>query len=792
MPLYSQSIKNLKSGISQQPEILKYPEQGNQQINGWSSEIAGLQKRPPIIFNKMLGQKGLYGDAPFIHLINRDEHERYYAIFTGSGIRVIGLDGTPYVVKGDFSYVRTDNPRKDLRMITVADYTFVVNTAKVIKEDTSKNLPNFNDKQDALINVRGGQYGRTLIVGFNGAEQAKYVIPNGDRPEHVKNTDSQFIAEELAKQMREKLSTWTFTVGQGYIHIQAPQGTSIENLYTKDGYADQLLNPVTHYVQTFNKLPLVAPDGYMVKIVGDTSKTSDSYYVKYSAAKKVWAETLGWDTPKGFLDNTMPHTLVRESDGTFSFKVHEWKQRRCGDEDTNPLPSFVDSSITDIFFYRNRLGFLSGENVILSRTSRYFDFFPASVANNSDDDPIDVAISHNRISNLKFAVPFSEELLLWSDEAQFTLRSSSVLSARTIELNLVTEFDVSDQARPFGIGRGIYFANPRSTFTSISRYYAVQDVSSVRNAEDMTAHVPNYIPNGVFSIHGSNTENFCTVLTEGAPSKIFIYKYLYMDEQLLQQSWSHWDLGEECTILACTTIGSKMTILFENQHNVFIGTVRFTRDIKDFPQEPYRSHLDLKTLYTIPTDKYNITTNITRIRLIDIYKGAKFTRGKVTLMGVDGRNFEFQPKTDFWASDDTMDLQGDYSGQQFVVGFNIPFTYEFAKFLIKKADKDGSMTTEDIGRLQLRRAWVNYEESGAFSVKVVHGSTSFNYEMAGSRLGSRKLRIGELNISTDQFRFPVTGNALHTQVFLLSDSPTPLNIIGCGWEGSYIRRSRSL
>nr|DAL93610.1 MAG TPA: stabilization protein [Caudoviricetes sp.] len=30
-----------------------------------------------------------------------------------------------------------------------------------------------------------------------------------------------------------------------------------------------------------------------------------------------------------------------------------------GDDDSNPYPSFVGSNINDIFFYRNRLGFIS-------------------------------------------------------------------------------------------------------------------------------------------------------------------------------------------------------------------------------------------------------------------------------------------------------------------------------------------------------------------------------------------------------------------------------------------------
>lgn len=44
--LYSQTIKNLVAGISQQPQVLRHPEQLNEQINGFSTEAAGLQKRP--------------------------------------------------------------------------------------------------------------------------------------------------------------------------------------------------------------------------------------------------------------------------------------------------------------------------------------------------------------------------------------------------------------------------------------------------------------------------------------------------------------------------------------------------------------------------------------------------------------------------------------------------------------------------------------------------------------------------------------------------------------------------
>lgn len=794
MALVSQSVKNLKGGISQQPDILRYPEQGSVQVNGWSSETEGLQKRSPLTFTKYIGDHNVLGAKPLIHMINRDEYEQYYVAFTGTGIKVFDLQGNSKAVTGNTAYANSGNPRDEIRCVTVADYTFVVNRRTICRANLNDKYNNgtFKDNGDALINVRGGQYGRTLVVNVNGVEAAKMVLPDGSNATtDTPKTDAQYIAEELAKQMRSKLSGWTINVGSGFIHIIAPSNSQINSLTTKDGYADQLISPVTHYAQSFSKLPLNAPDGYMVKIVGSAGSTGDQYYVRYNAARKVWAECPGWNIAKGLTASTMPHALIRKADGSFEFKELTWNPRNAGDDATNPWPSFVDHQINDVFFFRNRLGFLSGENIILSRTSKYFNFFPASVAALSDDDPIDVAVSFNRVSILKYAVPFSEELLLWSDEAQFVLTASGILSSKSVELNLTTQFNVQDKARPFGIGRNIYFASPRATFTSINRYYAVQDVSSVKNAEDMTAHVPNYIPNGVYSISGSSTENFASILTSGAPSKIFIYKFLYIDEEKKQQSWSHWDLGKNVEVMACNSIGSTMYVIMRNTQSTFMCKVSFTKDTVDIPGEPYRLYMDAKIKYTIPNNAYNDDRFDTAINLHTVY-GMKFEHGKVSVVETDGRITEFPEPAGGWLNNPVVHLYGNRNGQTVFIGFNIDFRYEFSKFLIKKTAEDGSVATEDIGRLQLRRAWVNYEHSGAFVIEVENASRVFRYDMAGARLGSPQLRVGRLNVGTGQYRFPINGDATRNTVRILADNTTPLNIIGCGWEGNYIRRSSGI
>lgn len=793
MALISQSVKNLKGGISQQPDILRFPEQGAEQINGWSSETEGLQKRPPFIFTKTIGDAGFLGAAPLVHLINRDSVEQYYVVFTGSGIKVFDLNGREYVVHGDTSYANCANPRDDLRMVTVADYTFVVNRSKVVQANKDP-IYTIREDGECLINIRGGQYGRTFTIRLNGIS-ASYKIADGANAPEVEQTDAQWLVKKMAQLLREGgANTWGWTVneGAGFIHIVSRGDEPIWKVEVEDGYGGQLMSAVMHTSQSFTKLPSEAPNGYSVQIVGDTSKTSDAFYVQYDAARKVWKEVAGWGVQKGLNGATMPHALIRQADGSFKMEALPWDERKCGDMNTNPDPSIVDQRINDVFFFRNRLGFLAGENIVMSRTSKYFSLFPASVANLSDDDPIDVAVSHNRISTLKYAVPFSEELLLWSDQAQFVLSASGILSPKSVELNLTTEFDVSDRARPFGIGRGVYFASPRASYTSINRYYAVQDVSSVKSAEDMSAHVPSYIPNGVFSIRGSGTENFVSVLTSNAPSKVFMYKFLYLNEENVQQSWSHWELGSNVTVLACDSIGSTMYLLLRNQSHTWMARAHFTKNSIDYPEEPYRIYIDNKLEITIPYGSYDDDTYETVIYPSQFY-GMKNYLGKFYIVAMDGKVSWFDEPHGGWPNGEPrLVLDGNREGEKVYIGLAIDFRYVFSKFLIKKTEDGGSTATEDIGRLQLRRAWVNYEDSGAFVVEVENTSRLFSYDMAGARLGSNALRTGGLNVGTGQFRFPVSGNAKLNEVRIISDHTTPLNVIGCGWEGNYLRRSSGI
>ena len=71
MTLISQDITSFRGGVSQQPAIIRFPDQLEEQINGFSSEVYGLQKRPPLVNTKKLTGVS-NADTTRWHFINRD------------------------------------------------------------------------------------------------------------------------------------------------------------------------------------------------------------------------------------------------------------------------------------------------------------------------------------------------------------------------------------------------------------------------------------------------------------------------------------------------------------------------------------------------------------------------------------------------------------------------------------------------------------------------------------------------------------------------------------------------
>lgn len=129
MSLTTRTIAALNNGISRQPAILRSQDQTEDEVNTWGQIATGVSRRPPTRLVKALGPVDL--DNAMIHHINRDISERYLVVVKQGSIRVFDEEtGVEQVVNapGGFGYL--DQVGVAYRAVTVADYTFIVNTAK--------------------------------------------------------------------------------------------------------------------------------------------------------------------------------------------------------------------------------------------------------------------------------------------------------------------------------------------------------------------------------------------------------------------------------------------------------------------------------------------------------------------------------------------------------------------------------------------------------------------------------------------------------------------------------------
>lgn len=144
MSLMTQTLSGLYDGISQQPAPFRTPAQCEDQINCLSSIADGVTKRPPSVHLAKLQGGDLSG--ALIHTINRDTSERYVVVLQSGNVVVYdaltGAAETVNITNPD--YLVCDDPRVDFAVVTVADYTFIVNrrtvTAMSGEMSTSGNL----------------------------------------------------------------------------------------------------------------------------------------------------------------------------------------------------------------------------------------------------------------------------------------------------------------------------------------------------------------------------------------------------------------------------------------------------------------------------------------------------------------------------------------------------------------------------------------------------------------------------------------------------------------------------
>lgn len=668
------------------------------------------------------------------------------------------------------------------------------------------------DTVTSLVFVKQGNYGMAYTVSlltFDGVEigTVTKTTSNSD----VTDISTSKIATDLKALLVANTAINTqFTLIQSGSLIKiiskafpsgsGPSGTIYRYaIATADGNGNKNMVGIKDQTQKFSNLPENCFDGFQVRIAGDAQSGTDDYYVTFDggaynlATEGQWIESAKDQPSSIYLPETMPHTLVRQADGTFIFGQADWIARPSGDADSNPAASFVDNTIDDLFFYRNRLGFLSDDNYILSCAGDYFNFWRTTVQTILDGDVIDLAVSSTKVPLLRHAIPFAKKLVLFSDLEQFVCNPGDLLTVKTANAQPSTAYEVVKEAKPVVAGSAIYFCTPRGEFVGM-REYAVDKVKTDEDdAGNITAHVPSYIPAGAFRIFTASEESILGVLTTGEPSRIYVYKWFLTPEgDKLQSSWSHWDFGADATILDAAFINLNCFAVVQRVDGVYLETFSVETDRRDTDME-YEVLLDRRVTNTVATAAYNSTTNVTTWTL----PYADASDDLVIVVRPGGVLDSGDEIESGRPSNTTINATSNLATQPVYIGRKYTGEYEFSEAVPKEKAGSGSGDGAPVlgGRLQVKWYRVTYDRTGFFEMVVQpRGEDDYTYTStfsAGPTIGS-ETEIGVDSLRKGTFTVPVHSKSDRVTIKILSDSWRPFRIQSAEWEGNFSIRSRRM
>ena len=297
-------------------------------------------------------------------------------------------------------------------------------------------------------------------------------------------------------------------------------------------------------------------------------------------------------------------------EGDYS-RLKYWKYREVGDATTNPMPSFVGFPIDTISFYKNRIVFASRQNVICSQAGDYFNFFASTVITIVDSDPIDLSASSLKPIRLKYAIPTQTSLLLFGDNAQYILTTTTeAFSPKTAEINLLSSFSQTDRVAPIDIGSSYLFLEEGDKASSV--YEMLPKGTDKPDTIELTRIIPTYIPAAVYDMKVSVSAGTVAFLSKQELSNMYLYRFFQNGDNRIS-GWFRWKLPG--TIEMVDFDQDIMYVVTKHGTNYVLSTVSL---ITDTPSESLLfegQYLDVRLdLFDYkPTLVYNSGTDLTRI-----------------------------------------------------------------------------------------------------------------------------------------------------------------------------------
>ena len=370
-------------------------------------------------------------------------------------------------------------------------------------------------------------------------------------------------------------------IGSGlFMHGSAADGVNFLG-----GAVNENMSVIGQKAQDISRLPAMNKHGYVAQISNTADLETDDYYVKFVANNGVsgagsYEECV---RPHNFSSSNdpmvlglnpanMPHALINNRNNTFTFTKLDfaskgstenyWKDRQVGDDTSNPFPTFVGNGIQEMFFHRNRLGMISGEQIVMSKPGQYFDFFIVSAITVSDDNPIDITVSDVKPAFINHVLPIQKGMMMFSDNGQFLLfTESDIFSPKTVRLKKLSSYECDATIQPVDLGTSVLFTSNVSAYARAFEATILDD-STPPQIIEQTRVVPEFLPKDITKSTNSAAIGITTYAKKG-DTAVYHYKYYDAGNKREQSAWYSWTLTGTMQHMLYTG-GSFFTVTFHD------------------------------------------------------------------------------------------------------------------------------------------------------------------------------------------------------------------------------------
>jgi hypothetical protein len=321
MAAISQKIFSLIGGVSQQPDTIKSGSQLRVCDNYYPDTATGLTKRPGLRGIRKL--TNAVDDGTWFPIF-RDDEEKYIIQFSKAGALKIwsannGLQQTVNAVAAESTAYATHKSPDELQTLQINDYIFVLNRTKTVAVGTGTIGA---QTPYAFVSINTVAYNSTYNIKLDATNFA-YVTPVT-----TTGTTPQLNVADIVNNLVSSINANISYVAQGIgniIYVRRANNGDFA-IESKGGSTGTSIDSYKGSVTSVAQLPKQFINNLKIKVSGSAETGSDDYWVIFktsdntSSGTGIWEETVAPGVVFDFNEETMPHVIIREANGTFTYR----------------------------------------------------------------------------------------------------------------------------------------------------------------------------------------------------------------------------------------------------------------------------------------------------------------------------------------------------------------------------------------------------------------------------------------------------------------------------------------